>query len=233
MASVSLFILIGSIVLGIWRRINVGVIAVGMSLVLAEIAGIPSKQVYGGFPTKLFVTLLGSMLFFSLLQKNKTLEVISDFTVQSIGKHLFLLPFVVYLLAFILSAVGPGAIPVLPIAIIIGVTLAKQLDISPVLMGGLATLGAVGGTLSPLALTGIIVQEILTEQGIAGMEADLFIKGTIINLVGVISLYIFYKGYTLKALVQEKRRITFNKNQKIRALLASLWVRNAAFPCNQ
>ncbi|MBD8976071.1 SLC13 family permease [Veillonella magna] len=219
MTSVSLFVLIGSIVVGIWRRMNVGVIAVGMSLVLAEIAGIPTKQVYGGFPTKLFVTLLGTMLFFSLLQKNKTLEVISDFTVQSIGKRLFLLPFVVYMLAFMLSAAGPGAIPVLPIAIIIGVTLAKQLDISPVLMGGCATLGAVGGTLSPLALTGIIVQEILTEQGIAGMEADLFIKGTIINLVGVISLYIFYKGYTLKALVQEKRRITFNKNQKISVVL--------------
>lgn len=219
MTSVSLFVLIGSIVVGIWRRMNVGVIAVGMSLVLAEIAGIPTKQVYGGFPTKLFVTLLGTMLFFSLLQKNKTLEVISDFTVQSIGKRLFLLPFVVYMLAFMLSAAGPGAIPVLPIAIIIGVTLAKQLDISPVLMGGCATLGAVGGTLSPLALTGIIVQEMLTEQGIAGMEADLFIKGTIINLVGVISLYIFYKGYTLKALVQEKRRITFNKNQKISVVL--------------
>lgn len=63
MTSVSLFVLIGSIVVGIWRRMNVGVIAVGMSLVLAEIAGIPTKQVYGGFPTKLFVTLLGTMLF--------------------------------------------------------------------------------------------------------------------------------------------------------------------------
>ena len=197
MASISLTILICAILFGIIKKINVGVVAIGFSIVLALIAGIPLKQVYQGFPTQLFLTLLGTMFFFSLLEANGTLTALSNFVVKLIGKHLFLLPIVVYLFAFTLSAVGPGAIPVLPIAIIIAVNLAKELKLSPVLMGGLATLGSVGGTLSPLALTGIIVQGLLAEQGLPGMSDSLFVVGALVNFVFAIILYVFYKGYSI------------------------------------
>ena len=226
MANISLCILIGAIVLGIWRKINVGIIAVGLSIVVAQLGGVSMKAVYGGFPTKLFVTLLGTMLFFSLLQQNRTLQVFSDFVVRLIGKRLFLLPLVIYVMAFALSAVGPGAIPVLPIAIIIGVTLAKQLNISPVLMGGCATMGAVGGTLSPLALTGIIVQGLLVEQGLSSMETELFVKGAIANLLCMLALYFFYKGYSLKTEIrfQTLERVQFNYQQLISLSLLFLLI---------
>lgn len=221
MAVISLLILIGAIVFGIVRNINVGIVAIGFSLVLALLSGIPLKQVYQGFPTQLFVTLLGTMFFFSLLEANGTLNALSSFVVRLIGKRLYLLPVVVYAFAFILSAVGPGAIPVLPIAIIIAVNLAKELELSPVLMGGLATLGAVGGTLSPLALTGIIVQGILWEQGLPGMEKQLFVVGGMVNLIFAALLYVYYKGYNL-SIRKELNHTTahhFSKAQRISILL--------------
>lgn len=197
MAAISLTLLICAILFGIIRKINVGVVAIGFSIILALIAGIPLKQVYQGFPTQLFLTLLGTMFFFSLLEANGTLTALSNFVVKLIGKRLFLLPIVVYLFAFTLSAVGPGAIPILPIAIIIAVNLAKELKLSPVLMGGLATLGSVGGTLSPLALTGIIVQGLLSEHGLPGMSDSLFVVGAFVNFIFAVILYLFYKGYSI------------------------------------
>lgn len=210
MAAISLTILICAILFGIIRKINVGVVAIGFSIILALIAGIPLKQVYQGFPTQLFLTLLGTMFFFSLLEANGTLTALSNFVVKLIGKRLFLLPIVVYLFAFTLSAVGPGAIPVLPIAIIIAVNLAKELKLSPVLMGGLATLGSVGGTLSPMALTGIIVQGILSEHGLPGMSDSLFVVGAFVNFIFAVILYLFYKGYSI-TLTDGLQTATFEK----------------------
>ena len=223
MEGISLVFLIGSIIFGIVNKINVGIVSIAFSLILAIIGGIPLKQVYLGFPTQLFVTLLGTMFFFSMLQNNKTLNVFSEFVVYLIGNKLYLLPIVVYILAYTLSAVGPGAIPVLPIAIIIAVTLSKQMNLSPVLMGGLATLGAVGGTLSPIALTGIIVEGILSEQGLSGMGRALFIKGAVVNLACAAMLYFFYKGYKINNktgnFTENKEFRGFNKQQKISLLL--------------
>lgn len=210
MAAISLTLLICAILFGIIRKINVGVVAIGFSIILALIAGIPLKQVYQGFPTQLFLTLLGTMFFFSLLEANGTLTALSNFVVKLIGKRLFLLPIVVYLFAFTLSAVGPGAIPVLPIAIIIAVNLSKELKLSPVLMGGLATLGSVGGTLSPMALTGIIVQGLLSEHGLPGMSDSLFVVGAFVNFIFAIILYLFYKGYSI-TLTDGLQTSTFEK----------------------
>lgn len=210
MAAISLTLLICAILFGIIRKINVGVVAIGFSIILALIAGIPLKQVYQGFPTQLFLTLLGTMFFFSLLEANGTLTALSNFVVKLIGKRLFLLPIVVYLFAFTLSAVGPGAIPVLPIAIIIAVNLSKELKLSPVLMGGLATLGSVSGTLSPMALTGIIVQGLLSEHGLPGMSDSLFVVGAFVNFIFAIILYLFYKGYSI-TLTDGLQTSTFEK----------------------
>ena len=73
-AALSLVFLIGAILIGFFRKINMGFVAFGLSLVLAQIAGVKSGTVITGFPTKLFVTLLGVMFLFSIAQQNRTLR---------------------------------------------------------------------------------------------------------------------------------------------------------------
>lgn len=226
MATLALIILLCALIFGIWRKINMGVVSIGVSLLLAIIAGIPLKTIYQGFPVQLFITLLGTMLFFSILQVNNTLTTVSNYIVKKIGNQLFLLPIVIYILAFVLSAVGPGAIPVLPISILIAVNLAKNLGLSPILMGGLATLGSVGGTLSPIALTGIIVEGLLSELGLPGMQAELFTMGTIVNFMFAVILYLFYKGYSIKpnSNINYSEKITFTGEQIFSLLLLALLI---------
>ena len=86
---IALVCLIGAIVLGFVKKTNVGLVCFGLALILGKIGGMGASDIYKGFPFKLFATLLGTMLFFSLLQQNGTLEKISDRLIGLCGKHLF------------------------------------------------------------------------------------------------------------------------------------------------
>lgn len=55
--------LVGAIILGFVRKMNVGIVCLGLALILGTIGGIASGKIYGGFPYKLFSTLLGTMFF--------------------------------------------------------------------------------------------------------------------------------------------------------------------------
>lgn len=215
---IALLFLIGAIVLGFTKKMNVGVVCLGLALILGKLGGMGAGDIYKGFPYKLFATLLGTMLFFSLLQQNGTLEKISKRLISLCGKNTFLVPIIVYLVSFGLSAAGPGAISVQSVTVIFAVSLAVQMKVSPVLMGIMAILGAVGGTASPIALTGIIVGDLLTEMGIEGIVNQIFIGVSISNLICAIVVYIVLGGYKFRAAESsesKKEKDPFNRSQMI------------------
>ena len=196
--------LVGAIVLGFVRKTNVGLVCLGLSLVLGTIGGMSAKEIYSGFPGKLFATLLGTMLFFSLLQENGTLEKVSKIMTSRCGKNTFLVPIIIYLVSFILSAAGPGAISVQTVMVLFAVPLGIHMGINHVLMGAMAILGAVGGTASPIALTGIIVGDLLNEMEITGQGMPIFIGVSVANFVCAIVTYILFKGWRNSAIVNSE-----------------------------
>lgn len=215
---IALLFLIGAIVLGFTKKMNVGVVCLGLALILGKLGGMGAGDIYKGFPYKLFATLLGTMLFFSLLQQNGTLEKISKRLIGLCGKNTFLVPIIVYLVSFGLSAAGPGAISVQSVTVIFAVSLAIQMKVSPILMGIMAILGVVGGTASPIALTGIIVGDLLTEMGIEGIVNQIFIGVSISNLICAVVMYIILGGYKFRAVETGeagKEKDPFNRSQMI------------------
>ena len=220
---VALLFLIGAIVLGFAKKMNVGVVCLGLALILGKLGGMGAGDIYKGFPYKLFATLLGTMLFFSLLQQNGTLEKISKRLISICGKNTFLVPVIVYVVSFVLSAAGPGAISVQSVTVIFAVSLAVQMKVSPVLMGVMAILGAVGGTASPIALTGIIVGDLLTEMGIEGLGTPIFIGVSVSNLICAIAVYVALGGYKFRAAEagSKQEKEAFDRSQMI-SLIALL-----------
>ncbi len=198
MQVLALACLIGAIVLGFARKVNVGVVCLGLALILGKIGGISDGDIYAGFPYKLFCTLLGTMLFFSLLQQNGTLEKISEKLIGLCGKNTFLVPVIIYVVSYLLSAAGPGAISVQSVTVLFAVSLAVQMDASPVLMGAMAILGAVGGTASPIALTGIIVEELLLEMDITGVGMQIFLGVSLANFTCAVVTYVVLGGYKIR-----------------------------------
>ncbi|MDR1836014.1 MAG: hypothetical protein LBQ96_09480 [Fusobacteriaceae bacterium] len=195
----SLVFLAGAIVLGFVRKMNVGIVSLALAPILILTGGLKINLFFSGYPTKLFLTLLGTMLLFALLQENKTLELLSRKIVALVGKNTFLIPIIVYLTSYLLSAAGPGAISVQAVMILFGVSLAVQMNTSPLLLAAMALLGAVGGTTSPIALTGIIIKDLLDVKSIAGNPATVWIGVTLANFVCALVVYIFFKGYKLRS----------------------------------
>lgn len=77
MALISLLTLLAAIVLGFWRKLNVGLLCMGISLLLGHAAGLSDKQIIAGFNYSLFVMLLGVTYMFSLVQDNGCLDLLA------------------------------------------------------------------------------------------------------------------------------------------------------------
>ena len=217
LATIALMFLIAAIVIGFVKNINVGFVCLGLALILGLIGGVSSKEILGGFPSSLFMTLLGTMFFFSLLQENHTLELLSKKMVGLVGKKYFLIPILIYLVSYLLSAAGPGAISVQTVMIIFAVALAVQMDASPILLGGMAILGAVGGTTSPIALTGILVKDLTAGmEGLENIASPVFFGVSAANFFCALLLYLLYGGYRLKGENEVKEKLpAFTRNQMI------------------
>ncbi|MBQ6663948.1 MAG: C4-dicarboxylate ABC transporter, partial [Synergistaceae bacterium] len=226
LAVVALIFLLAAIVLGFVRKMNVGLVCLGLAFILGRIGNVPTRTILGGFPGNLFLTLLGTMFFFSLLQENNTLELLSKKIVSLVGTKTFLIPVIIYAASFILSAAGPGAISVQAVMIIFAVSLSVQMNASPILMGGMAILGAVGGTASPIALTGILVRDLTAGANITGLDMPVFIGVSVVNFICAVVLYIVYGGYKLRSDSSVSTGVipAFNGSQKIctLALLAMI-----------
>lgn len=213
----SLLFLIGAIVLGFTKKLNVGIVSVGLAFVLGLISGVDTNVILSGFPSKLFMTLLGTMFFFCLLQENHTLELLSKKMVAMVGRKTFLIPIIIYVVSYVLSAAGPGAISVQSVMIIFAVSLSVQMHASPILMGSMAILGAVGGTASPIALSGIIVTDLTEEMGMSGVAFPVFLGVSVANLICAVILYIVFKGYKMKSedTIAKEDLPKFNRSQII------------------
>lgn len=211
--------LIGAIALGFIRKTNVGFVCLGLALILGTIGGMSSGDIYKGFPYKLFATLLGTMLFFSLLQENGTLNQVSHAMTRLCGKKTFLVPVIIYLISFLLSAAGPGAISVQTVMVLFAVPLGVHMGVNPVLMGIMAVLGAVGGTASPIALTGIIVSDLMAEMDMSIQPSQVFLGVSVANFLCAAAMYLVFRGWKpcekKGAAADESQRIQFTANQKI------------------
>ena len=202
-AVLSLILLVVVVAVGYIKDLNVGILALIASFALVLIGGLDMDMVLDGFPSSLFLNLLGTMYLFALLQDNGTLSLLSKKLVSLVGSKTFMIPIVVYIIAYVISAVGPGAISAQAIMIPFSVLLAVQMGIKPYMMSSMAILGTVAGTTSPVALTGIIVGGLLEEMSFPGQENTLramMIDITIMNMICALVIYIIFKGYALKHL---------------------------------
>lgn len=127
------------------------------------------------------------------------------------------MPVVIYVVSYVMSAAGPGAISVQSVMVIFAVSLAVQMKANPILMAVMAILGAVGGTASPIALTGIIVKDLTASLHVPGIAVPVFYGVTAANVFIAAIFYVVLGGYrmTLDANLQNVGGEAFTREQKI------------------
>src|SRR5690242_6929799 len=124
-AIASLIALLLAILLSMFSRINVGLLAIALAWIVGVyVAGFKPDAVMTGFPATLFLTLTGVTLLFACADANGTLERLAHSAVLLVRSNRRLLPILFFLIALVIATVGPGAISsvalVIPMAMVIG-----------------------------------------------------------------------------------------------------------------
>ncbi|MFA6411481.1 MAG: SLC13 family permease [Syntrophales bacterium] len=221
----TLIVLVAAIIIGFKTNINTGVISLGLAFIVGHfVAGLPFGKIIGGWPTKLFIMLMGMTFIFCIANVNGTLELLAKKVTRLAKGNNKLLPIIFFVLCAILSAVGPGPIVVPAIMLPIAMEIAKIDDIPDMLMATLVIAGSLAGGLSPLTPSGIVANTWTAQQGL-DLSSNIFFSmlaaGT---LMGVI-YYVLFGGLKLKGVAKEQTELmNFNGKQKITLAVIGLVV---------
>ena len=213
---ISLVILLITIVIGFVKKINMGVLALGFSLILGYLGKVSASNIIKGFNSSLFLMLVGVSILFGIAKHKGTLNLIVKKLIKLSGKKAWLIPILMYFVIYFIAFLGAGTITGFALAALFGIPMAKELDADPFLLTTMGQLGSIGGGIVPWAPTGIIGLELAKNANITGNLANTMVLNTFLaTAFGAIISYIFLKGYKLKAKELSSEVLKFNKKQKI------------------
>lgn len=235
LAIVSLAAILAAIAIGFIKKTNVGILMIGFAFIISKFYGISNKQLLAGFNASLFVTMMGVTYLFSILIKNKTLEILGQ-KIVGLVRIKKALPIAIYFVGFVLTAMGPGSIPVLAIMPVIAIPIAFSAGCSPMMLSIIGECGAFGGRMTKITPEGLLTIRLMEEQGITSgimpVWACLFLTSIVLSVV----CYIYYKGWKMEESGEGRRNETagkFNRDQIISLIgLAALIVGAVAFSWN-
>jgi di/tricarboxylate transporter len=194
----SLIALLIAIVVSVTTSLNIGTLAIGLSLIVGSyIGGVKVPDIIKGYPTSLFILLAGTTYLFAIAQTNGTLEKVTKYAVKAVRGNVAMLPIVLFFLAFGLSAMGPGQITISALLAPPAMLLAAEVGISPLLMALVVGNGAQAGAMSPLAPPGIISASILGKIGLTDVGMVLWMNMLITHVAVSILAYFLFGGIKL------------------------------------
>jgi di/tricarboxylate transporter len=198
LAIISLIALIVAIVLSCTTTINVGLLSMVFAWFIGVyLGGMEVKAIRAGFPTDLFLTLVGVTLLFAQAQVNGTLERITHRGVKSCRGNAGLIPLMFFLLALAIATVGAGNIAGAALVAPMAMAAAGRVKIPAIVMTIMVGHGALAGALSPFAPTGIIVNSLMANMGLGGREWQTFLFNLLASASVAIVGFLIFGGWRL------------------------------------
>ena len=190
---IGVVVLVLIFVIGTWRSINLGALALIAAIVLGTcFAGVGLKEVYEGFPADLFVLLVGVTFLFGVATANGTVEWIVDRAAHLVGNHARILPWVLFAVAAVpttAGALGPAGIAILAP---LGLRLGQRYGINPVLTALMIVHGSAAGNFSPINVLGAIVNQAMEREGLPSNPLLLFVGNVAFNALLALAIYWIY-----------------------------------------
>ena len=187
LAWISLAALVLVIVLSCTTAVNPGFISLALAWVigiyLAPLWGKPFTigEVMAGFPTELFLTLVGVTLLFTLARGNGTLDHVVRAALGVCRGNVGLIPIVFFGLSLGIASIGAGNIAAAALIAPLAMAVADRARISPFLMTLMVGHGCIAGALSPIAPTGIIANGLMARMGMSGFERQNYLYNLLAN----------------------------------------------------
>src|SRR6185295_16377907 len=150
-----------------------------------------------GYPADLLVTLVGVTLLFAIAEVNGTLARLTERAVRLCRGHAGVLPVMFFALGFVLATIGAGATPASALLAPPAMAIAARARVPPLLMVIMTGNGALAGTLSPFAPTGIVAHGVMRRIGLGGVEWQTFGYNALAHTLVGIGGFLLLGGWKL------------------------------------
>jgi len=156
-------------------RVHVGFLSIALAIVVGAVfLDLAAVDVLAGFPLDLFLVLVGVTFLFAMAQVNGTLEKLTAHAVRGCRGNLLLLPVLVYVLALVITTIGPGNIAAVALLAPLAMALAGHVGMPAFGMTLLVVGAANSAAFSPFAPTGIVSHGLIADMApqIPGLYDD-------------------------------------------------------------
>ncbi|MFC8824088.1 SLC13 family permease [Streptomyces sp. NPDC057137] len=181
-----------------FSAVHLGVLAIVAAFIVGStVADESSDDIFAGFPGDLFVVLVGVTLLFGIAKSNGTVDWLIDAAVKAVRGRIAFIPWVMFLVTAVLTAVGAVTPAAVGIVAPIGLGFAVTYGISPVLMGLFIANGASAGGFSPIGVFGSITNNVVERNDLPGNPALLFTASFLFNVGLCVIVFLLFGGRQL------------------------------------
>jgi di/tricarboxylate transporter len=209
MLAVILISVLVSIAIGFKFKISTGVVA----MVFAYIIGcffmeLKVSEVVAMWPTKIAFMLMSITLFYGYAVENGTLKMMADKMLYVVKDVAWAVPIAIFVICTLLAGIGAGAPAVTAFMAPIGIAIAIQTGMNPLLVLLAISTGSLAGSNFTLSQGGVIVRGLLetteyVDQSMA-MTTSVFAHSFIENLIVFLAAYFVFGGYKIKKIDMNK-----------------------------
>lgn len=195
---VAILALVALFVVGTLMPINMGALAYVAAWLVGMFAlGLDEKEIVSGVSGDLVLTIIGVTYLFAIARDNGTIDLIVRAGIRSVGGRVVLIPWVMFGVTGVLTAVGavsPAACAIIgPIAL----GFAGRYGISPLMMGMFVVHGAQAGGFSPISIYGSLTNGVVRDAGLPDAEITIFLASLLVNTALAAILFVVLGGRKL------------------------------------
>ena len=195
---VSIIALILLFVVGTVLPINMGALGfVAAWLVGMYALGLTEREIISGISGDLVLTLVGVTYLFAIARNNGTVDLIVRGAVRMVGGRVALIPWVMFAVTAVLTAIGAASPAACAIVGPIALGFAGRHRINPLMMGMFVVHGAQAGGFSPISIYGVITNSVMAENGLPVNEMAIFLSSLLVNLAIAVALFFALGGRQL------------------------------------
>ncbi len=192
---VAIIALVALFVIGTVLPINMGALAyVAAWLVGMYSLNLDEKEILAGVSGDLILTLIGVTYLFAIAKNNGTVDLIVRSAVKAVGGRVALIPWVMFAVTALLTAIGAASPAACAIIGPIALGFAGRYKINALMMGMMVVHGAQAGGFSPISIYGTITNSVMEENNLPSSEVTIFLASLVVNLVLAAILFTVFGG---------------------------------------
>jgi di/tricarboxylate transporter len=182
------------------RGVNMGALALVASFIVGlSVYDATTDDVLLGFPSDLFVILVGVTYLFALAKNNGTVDWIVHGAVRAVGGRVALVPWAMFLVCAVVTSIGAVSPAAVAIVAPVAMGFAVRYRIHPVMMGMMVVQGATAGSFSPIGIFGSITNGVVDDNDLPGNELVLFLCTFLASALIAVITYLAFGGRQLLA----------------------------------